>query len=66
MRINSTSGVRPVVFVPPLLGVHLTFIVVCTIGALGPGHGVPLVAKSFSLILVLLLRANWVPLAAPA
>jgi hypothetical protein len=34
-------------FIPPLLGVDPRFIAVCTIGALGPGHGVHLVARSF-------------------
>ena len=34
-------------FVPPLLKVGPRFIAVCTVGALGPGHGVPLVAGSF-------------------
>jgi hypothetical protein len=34
-------------FVHPLLGVDLKFIAVCTVGALGPSHGVPLVAGSF-------------------
>ena len=52
-------------FVPPLLGVDLRFIAVCTIGALGPVTGPPWWPGHFSLLLVLLLRANQVPLVAP-
>jgi hypothetical protein len=40
VRINSPGRVCPIVFVPPLLGTDPRFITMCTVGALGPSHGV--------------------------